>query len=211
MEDAEALESVLRQAVVFRRAILSESDRGCALMAAAHLSDQLERLLRAAFVDDESVAAPLFSGPSAFGSFSSRIDICYLFGLLPSPARRDLHLIRRIRNDFGHVAAPLTFGDASVAARCRELYSCADEPGAPPRDRFVGTALVLYGIIDQQVMQCERSSVPAEVVVDDGFRARVAQMADAAVEASPPGTEPLEHLCAMAREMVGSSEAEPSE
>ena len=87
------------QAVDFRPTLTPETDRGCALMAAAYLDSQLEELLRAVFVDDQKVVSELLQSERALGSFSAKIDMAYSLGLLPADAYRDLHLIRKIRNE----------------------------------------------------------------------------------------------------------------
>ena len=98
----------------FRATLTEETDRGCALMAAAYLDDQLECLLRRTLVDDNTAIDDLLRSAGALGSFSARIELCYALGLLPGQARRDLHLIRKIRNDFGHVAKPLAFEEPGI-------------------------------------------------------------------------------------------------
>lgn len=130
----------------FRRELTNETDRGVALYAAAHLDERLAKLLRAFLVQDEAVAEPLFKGIGAFASFSARIDTAYLLGLVPASVRRELHLVRKIRNGFAHEAKPLRFSDDPIAARCRELTraSLAENP----RSKFVQAAMGLAGIID---------------------------------------------------------------
>ena len=53
------------EAFEFRRSLTPETDRGCALMAAAYLEDQLAELLMLYFVDDASLAKDVFehNGP----------------------------------------------------------------------------------------------------------------------------------------------------
>jgi len=66
----------------FRQGLTPETDRGCALMAAEYLSNQLEELLRAHFVDDLKVCESIFEGANAtLGTFSSRIDMALLAGI----------------------------------------------------------------------------------------------------------------------------------
>ena len=89
-------------------------------MAAAYLDDQLEGLLRQALVDDKAAIDDLLRSSGALGSFSARIELCCALGLLPRQARRELHLIRKIRNDFAHVAKPLAFEEPGISCRCRE-------------------------------------------------------------------------------------------
>ncbi len=94
---------------------------GCALMAAAFLDNKIRILLKSFFLDRPKIAEELFQSYGPLGTFSSRIDMAFMLGLLTSETYKDLHLIRKIRNDFSHTALPLTFSEESIANRCREL------------------------------------------------------------------------------------------
>src|SRR6266496_728857 len=132
----------------FRTALSAESDRGCALMGASYLDFQLERLLRARLVDDSKVVDHLIGLDRPLSTFSVRIDTVYLLGLLGPDARRDLHLIRKIRNGFGHSTEALTFDHQTIAARCREMTHSILEPGASPRSIFINVAFAISGILE---------------------------------------------------------------
>jgi DNA-binding MltR family transcriptional regulator len=98
----------------------TESDRGCAIFSAAILHDDLEFVLRAYFRSDEhavkKVVSPLFAPYAPLSTLASRIDIAYSIGLITRTVYDDLHLVRRIRNDFAHEAGPIDFADP----RCRD-------------------------------------------------------------------------------------------
>ncbi len=49
------------EVLLFRATLDDETDRGCALMAAAYLDSQLEELLRKTFVDDLKVIKRIFN------------------------------------------------------------------------------------------------------------------------------------------------------
>jgi DNA-binding MltR family transcriptional regulator len=146
----------------FRHSLNEETDRGCALMAAAYLADQLEVLLRRTFVDDRDVIDELLRPLGPLGSFSGRIEICYALGLLPNQTRRDLHLIRKIRNDFGHVAKILTFAEPAISARCGELRHSVHEPEARPRAKFTNAVLGVCGAVRNAVKAARQSEVPSD-------------------------------------------------
>ena len=90
-----------------------ESDRGCAVLGAEIMNAELESTLRAFSVCDpkwtKKVLDPLFSGYAPLATFSAKIDICFTFGLLDEPSRRDLHILRQLRNDFAHEPGRMTF------------------------------------------------------------------------------------------------------
>lgn len=125
----------------FRATLSPESDRGCALIAAAYLDSELEKLIRLALVDAPRIADDLLGQGRPLSTFSARIDLAYLLGLVGSRVHRDLHLIRRIRNDFGHDHSPITFESDRIANRCKELSAHPFEPGHPPRRLFMSTAM----------------------------------------------------------------------
>lgn len=145
----------LDEVLAFRHELTSESDRGCALMAAAYLDDQLSLLLKARLIDDPEVAEQLFGHVGALGTFSSRIVMAYMLGLLGDTARRDLNLIRKVRNEFGHVAAPITFDHPPVASRCRELHYHSRIAGSS-RAIFVQTVLGITAVIHAELLGASR-------------------------------------------------------
>src|ERR1044071_2597257 len=130
------LDARFEEVFEFRRSLTGETDRGCALMAAAYLDSELEKLLRKYFVNNENVQDEIFGHSRPLGTFSSRIYLAYLVGLIGPKVRRDLHLIRRVRNEFGHVPTPISFDDPALASRCRELYHDTYGKEATPRVKF---------------------------------------------------------------------------
>lgn len=169
----------------FRSSLSGETDRGCALMAAAYLADQLERLLRHTLVDDQAAVDELFRHLGPLSSFSGRIELCYALGLLPAEARRDLHLVRKIRNDFGHVAKTLTFEEPAIAARCRELHHSGREAEARPRAKFTSAVMGLCAVIHFFIHRATRRVVPSGVTMTEDRKREVRELAQklaAAVE-----------------------------
>lgn len=164
------------EVIQFRGSLTSESDRGCALMAASYLDGELEKLLRDYLVPDTQVANSLFRSDGALGSFGSRIDLAYLLGLIGVSARRDLHLIRKMRNEFGHIAKPISFDDEAMVNRCRELYHSNLDPAVDPRTKFtnvvLGVTATLHGA---QLTVCQLA--PADdLEIDDESRQRSRQL-----------------------------------
>ena len=130
----------------FRATLDEETDRGCALMAAAFLDTELSSLLKRRFVDDPRPVADLLRSSGPLGTFSSRIDLAYLLGLIGARVKRDLHLIRKIRNDFAHVHEPLSFESTNIRNRCSEL-ALTPFDGATPRQQFTFSATSSAGFI----------------------------------------------------------------
>ena len=99
-----------------------ESPRGVVLIATAMLEEALRELLVAYLVPNASSSDTLLDGlNSAVGTFSSKIDIAYRLGLVSHSFCRDLHVIRRIRNDVAHQPKGFKFEDASPEQRILAL------------------------------------------------------------------------------------------
>lgn len=160
----------------FRSALDSETDRGCALMAASYLDDQLKRLLTAFFVDDPKSVQALFEGTGALSSFSSRIEAVYALGLVPRAARRDLDLIRKIRNDFGHTAQPLSFDDGRIASRCAEFHHSTSSAHSSHRSKFTNVVMAVCAIVHVAIVRTSHRPVPDDKVIDEAFRQDAAEM-----------------------------------
>jgi DNA-binding MltR family transcriptional regulator len=164
MRDLAEILPRLDEVMEFRLSLNAETDRGCALMAAAYLDAELESLLRVHFVQNKTVADDLLGQNRPLGTFSSRIDLAYALGLIPTTSFRDLHLIRKIRNDFAHKAAPLSFEYDPMAARCREL--CHAEvlgKAARPRARFTRSVLGVLAPIQVAIQTSKPQSARREV------------------------------------------------
>jgi hypothetical protein len=84
----------------------------------------------------------LFADNGLFGSFSQKIWAAYFMNIIGPRRRRDLDLIRLIRNRVSHDMNPISFAMPEIASRCRELDELPS-PSATPgdlRERFMGTA-----------------------------------------------------------------------
>lgn len=170
---AELIQARLDEVIEFRHSLTSESDRGCALLAASYLDGEIETLLKRHFVDEPNVVAEMLSPNGPIGSFSTRIDLAFLLGLIGSTARRDLQLIRKIRNDFGHCPHPLTFDEPSIAARCREMRLTIVEKDARPRQHFTNAVLGVTASIHVAHASCQHLAPGHDTVLDEATKAKV--------------------------------------
>jgi len=127
----------------FRMGLAVESDRASGLMSAAFLEDYLSRLIGAFMVDNIKVKSEIFSHNGPLGTFSSKIDMAFMLGLISDNTKRDLHLLRKIRNEFAHSAKPLEFTNSAINSRCGEL-SCTEQipKTASPRTLFNRSMMV---------------------------------------------------------------------
>lgn len=113
--DKSGIESLrVKEFMDFRNSLMQESDRGSVLMAAAFIEDKISLLLESYFINNATVCKRLLKGNGALATFSSKIDLAFLLGLIPENIFYDLHLLRRIRNNFAHNASALTFDTPSI-------------------------------------------------------------------------------------------------
>lgn len=150
----------ISEVITFRKSITNESDRGAGLMAAAFIDDRLAELISSKLINDDALIKSLldFNGP--FGNFSARIEVSFGFGLIPNNVRRDLNLLRKIRNDFAHTANQVTFYDQPIASRCRELALDNKSKDANPRGKFTRAMVVCLVVIQLAILRANRPEQP---------------------------------------------------
>jgi DNA-binding MltR family transcriptional regulator len=166
-EMAEQVFSQTKAVFAFRDSLSAETDRGCALMTASYLDSELERLLKAYLIEDAKLVDKLFEPAGPLGSFSVRIDVAFAMGLLDSNTHRELHLIRRIRNDFGHSYETLSFETVGIRDRCRELKRIPNDPNVKARVSFVRTAMGILAILHTRIRCAQRPRVPEDRLTPD--------------------------------------------
>jgi hypothetical protein len=103
------------------REILTERDRGAAVVAGGFLEAKLTEVLRVSLRDDADTARQLLKPTGPLGSFGNKVLLGYMLRLYRKESRNDMILIGEIRNRFAHRPEPLTFGDAFVLERCQKL------------------------------------------------------------------------------------------
>lgn len=150
--------------MALRTALSNESDRGCGLLAASYLEVQLEQLLRAGLIEGPvPVIDSLFEGTGPFSTFSARIDAAFCLGYLPAGTRRDLHLVRKIRNSFAHHAWGVHFENEQISNRCRELrHGPLGSDVFDERRGFVHAVLGVAAVIHAATVLAKRPVAPAD-------------------------------------------------
>jgi len=138
------------------------SDRSCAIVAASIIETLLVDLLRACLVALPSTRDEFFDGTSApVGTFSARIDLAYRLGLISAQMTRDLHIIRRIRNDFAHTVEGPSFSEGRINSQVNELLRSLrlkerarfllNPPYDTPRGHFMMCALMYIMFFDERL------------------------------------------------------------
>jgi hypothetical protein len=163
MDTEEYLKKKIAEVLSFRNALTSETDRGCALFAAAYLDKALSDLLFCALAYDKNIDKELFEGSnSPLASFSSRIKMAYYLGKISKTERRDLDLIRKIRNEFAHNADPIDFEEAKIKSQCTELSFSYHEKDHRPRGHFTASCLGILANIHKETLFCQAPEIKPE-------------------------------------------------
>jgi DNA-binding MltR family transcriptional regulator len=96
-------------------------DRACAILGTSYIDYCLEIILLKSLANPDHAGENLFDVEKPLGTFSAKIELAYCLSLIPKSLYRDLHLIRKIRNEFAHGLHGLTFNSDSIKPRCLEL------------------------------------------------------------------------------------------
>src|SRR6266446_9705469 len=109
---------------LFSGELTGTSDRARIILTAASLDDVLIfRIMGSfAFTPDENEFDHIFRFEGPLGSFSSRIEIAHLFGLIDDMTRDQLDTIREMRNACAHTRRNITFEVPELGNVARRLY-----------------------------------------------------------------------------------------
>lgn len=100
------------------------TDRAVALIGAATLEEMLRRLIRTKCIEgcDEDA---LFTNQGPCSTFSSKITLAFALGLISPDERRDLDLLRKIRNTCAHSLEAISLdSDDRLKSWCLSLRMC---------------------------------------------------------------------------------------
>lgn len=153
--------------LTFRNELTRESDRGSALLAASYIDALLEKVLKVKMIGNKKHLENLFDANGPLGSFSSRINIAYSVGLITKNHHNDLHLIRKIRNVFGHSPSIIGFSDERIASQCKSLKCVTRENALRPRQIFNTSVSFLVGTLESLVISERKFEEPAEDFIED--------------------------------------------
>jgi len=99
----------------------AEDDRSATALVVAEIDFFMHQLLEAYFLPELKHSSPLLGLNSPLESFGSRIELAFRLGLIPPVFHHDLHLLRRIRNDFAHGRAGITLEEPKIRAKAQKL------------------------------------------------------------------------------------------
>jgi hypothetical protein len=118
--------------------LISTSDRALVITLGAFLDDALEHRLSKAMrplEKEEYREAFRFDGP--LGSFSAKIEMCYLLKLIEEDRRSQMHDIREMRNACANSKRPISFKNTELANVARRVVKASHFKSAPLRSAFI--------------------------------------------------------------------------
>jgi DNA-binding MltR family transcriptional regulator len=109
--------------------LLDESDRGAVIVAAALLEDDIDEVLKKVIkgynVSEKHIKA-MFDLNGPLSSFSSKILVCYGFGLISKEIYDDLTKIRKLRNKFAHSTEKIDFLSVDIEDHVATINCCIE-------------------------------------------------------------------------------------
>jgi DNA-binding MltR family transcriptional regulator len=109
--------------------LINESDRGCVIVGAALLEDDLAEALKRRFkahgVSKKHIEE-MFSLNGPLATFHSKCLISYGFDLISKTIYDDLCKIRRLRNKFAHSPSAVDFLDPEVEDCVADMQCCIE-------------------------------------------------------------------------------------
>lgn len=147
------------------RALVGESERAMVILAAGYLHDLLGDLLRSYFVEDENSSSDMLNNERPLSSFSARIRMAYLLGLITKEEKLDLDAIRRTRNEAAHLMQKVDFSEPSIPAtqRCHSFQTLSERTKnshPEPKQRYLLAAAWLAAKIAHSRATLVRRTAP---------------------------------------------------
>jgi hypothetical protein len=148
----------------------NESDRGAIILAATSIEDSLETALgmrMQALETDSKARTAIFGAEGTLSTYSDKTLLAYALGIIDRKGKKDIDLVRHIRNACAHSRQPLSLSmqvltDAVKAAMGEELVAEAkDDRGLTLKAGFIVHCMIL----SHYVLTGTRST-PLEVLKD---------------------------------------------
>jgi|GEM_PF-3062048 len=110
--------------------LINQSDRNAVIVASSIIDDilslQIRALVKCGTLQEQNA---LFSDRGPFGSMYSKIEWLYCLGKLPAFVRKDINIIRTIRNDAAHKWRGFDLADDNYTKALKKMrvYSAVDQ------------------------------------------------------------------------------------
>jgi hypothetical protein len=103
------------------RDLYKNSDRAAAIMAATLVENRLAATLKQRFRPNVPVQNEMFRSSGPLGSFSAKIKLAHLLGILSEEGYSDLETMKNIRNRFAHYLDIKDFDSQRIADWCKNF------------------------------------------------------------------------------------------
>jgi hypothetical protein len=124
--------------------LTGESDRACALIAAAALSEALRELLAETFFGLENYDKLFFAPHALLSDFASRTELSFALGLISPREQSILTIIRHVRNAFAHSVGQFTFANELIMKELAKTKLQEQSVYKGPKDFFINLTLASY-------------------------------------------------------------------
>ena len=150
-----------------QKALYLSDDRSAALVGACLVEKALTELLCQVIVASKADVAALMDSPGApLHSFSAKTRVAYAFGLISAREKRDIDLVRDIRNDFAHNIVGCDFADPVVVEHCSKFQILRPElRPVSVQKQFIQEVGILVGILAARCRSASRLSQPPDFLV----------------------------------------------
>ena len=120
----------------------SQTDRGAAIIGAAWVEEAMTAAIEAYLYPSSKAWDGLFGNYGPMSTFSAKIDLARLLGMVSEVIRADLRIIRDVRNEFAHRIAhkdsqeKLSFKTEHIRSKCLNLRCVEHEEHKDARRAF---------------------------------------------------------------------------
>lgn len=97
------------------------SDRAAAIIAGSIVENRITAAILARSSHVPKIEKRRFHASGAFGSFSVKIDLAYMMGIVTGPAYRDLVTLKDVRNSFAHRLDIKDFRSLAIRDKVKNL------------------------------------------------------------------------------------------
>jgi len=141
-------EQSIQQSLALVQEIETQTDRGASIVGAAWVEEELLASIESFLEKDKKAWDRLFRKSGPLSSFSAKIDLARLLGIISTVVASDLHIIREIRNEFAHSVLAKnnlasTFSTPHIKDKCLALRCVKHEAHHDPRVAFIRACAVL--------------------------------------------------------------------
>lgn len=131
--------------------------------------------LEAFLYSDPKSWGRLFVGNGPLSTFSSKIDLCSLLGMINGTIKSDLHIIREIRNEFAHQIVhrfehtKLSFATSHIQDKCKAIKCVAHETLHLPRAAFLRACATLGSDFELLIYAGNKFPATGQIVARDNL------------------------------------------